>query len=100
MLVESSGLEQVTSLDRILSQIKTDNQENLMGAGVAGSIHSVLSQCSPAIFEVQLYMAVYNACVLMHTHNNAFRETQYTHTLCMCLLCLVSYSTLVVFGLM
>ena len=39
-------------LDRIVSVASMDNHESIMGLGVAGSVHSVLVQCSPKLFEV------------------------------------------------
>ena len=51
-LVENTGLEQATALDRIVSVASMDNHESIMGLGVAGSVHSVLVQCSPKLFEV------------------------------------------------
>ncbi len=51
-LVENTGLEQVTALDRMISSVSHDNHESIMGLGIAGSVHSVLAQCSPALFEV------------------------------------------------
>jgi len=53
-LVENMGLEQTTALDRIVSAASRDNHESIMGMGVAGSVHSVLVQCSPKLFEVAL----------------------------------------------
>lgn len=55
-LVENMGLEQTTALDRIVSAASRDNHESIMGMGVAGSVHSVLVQCSPKLFEVCTYL--------------------------------------------
>ena len=51
-MVENTRLEQATALDRIVSIVSLDNHESIMGLGVAGSVHSVLVQCSPKLFEV------------------------------------------------
>ena len=61
-LVENTGLEQATALDRIVSVASMDNHESIMGLGVAGSVHSVLVQCSPKLFEVCVCVCV---CVLV-----------------------------------
>ena len=64
-LVENTGLEQTTTLDRIVSAASRDNHESIMGLGVAGSVHSVLVQCSPKLFEVHTYILIPSCTVLL-----------------------------------
>lgn len=58
-LIESTGLEQVASLDRMISTIDSGNHESIMGLGTVGALHSILIQCSPSIFQVRMYIHTY-----------------------------------------
>lgn len=53
-LVEYTSLEQVATLDRMVSSVSSENHESIMGMGTAGTVHSVLIQCSPSIFQVSV----------------------------------------------
>ena len=53
-LVEYTSLEQVATLDRMVSAVSSENHESIMGMGTAGTLHSVLIQCSPDIFQVSV----------------------------------------------
>ena len=53
-LIESSAISQGSvDIGRVATTNKHDTTELLMGAGITGSIHSILSHCSPDIFKVQ-----------------------------------------------
>ena len=53
LVIENSGIHQeAAELGRIVSEMKLDAHETLMGAGIAGSMHAVLAHCSPQIFQV------------------------------------------------
>ena len=67
-LVENTRLEQATALDRIVSIVSLDNHESIMGLGVAGSVHSVLVQCSPKLFEVcvQVALELFSSVIRLH----------------------------------
>lgn len=53
LLIENSAIHQ--DLGRIGVELRRgDSHEVLMSAGITGSIHSILSHCSPQIFEVTL----------------------------------------------
>ena len=67
-LVENTRLEQATALDRIVSIVSLDNHESIMGLGVAGSVHSVLVQCSPKLFEVCVQVALELFCRVIRLH--------------------------------
>ena len=51
-LVENCSLEQVTGLDRTLSNNHKNTHESLMGTSVSGALQGTLTQCSPQIFQV------------------------------------------------
>ena len=67
-LVESTGLEQVASLDRMVSSVSSGNHESVMGMGTAGALHSILVQCSPSIFQVNLSYSVYT-CIYIDIYD-------------------------------
>ena len=53
-LIETSDISQGTvDIGRIGVSLKQNSTEILMGAGITGSIHSILAHCSPEIFQVQ-----------------------------------------------
>ena len=52
-LVENTRLEQVTALDRAVSSVGKDFHESIMGAGISGSVHTILAQSSPQLFKVR-----------------------------------------------
>ena len=54
-LIENIRLEQATALDRVISSISINAHESIVGMGMAGTVHSVLMQCSPKIFDVCMY---------------------------------------------
>ena len=74
-LVENSGLEQVTAMDRVLSAISSENHESLVGSGITGTVHGVLSQCSPAIFKVNFNppMKIHHA-IIITTREHAIED--------------------------
>ena len=80
--MENTGLEQATVLDRIVSVASMDNHESIMGLSVAGSVHSVLVQCSPKLFEVCVCV-----CVLVGggVHSVAYLD----HILCLKQSCII-----------
>ena len=52
-LIENSAISQGSvDIGRVSTTNKHDTTELLMGAGITGSIHSILSHCSPDIFKV------------------------------------------------
>ena len=42
-----------------MSSVSSGNHESVMGMGTAGALHSILVQCSPSIFQVNLPYSVY-----------------------------------------
>ena len=56
-LVENCSLEQVTGLDRTVSNSHKNTHETLMGTSVSGAIQGTLTQCSPQIFQVRNNMS-------------------------------------------
>ena len=71
-LIESTGLEQVASLDRMISTVGSGNHESIMGLGTVGALHSILIQCSPSIFQVRTYVYVYTCMCLMVRINTIY----------------------------
>ena len=80
--MENTGLEQATALDRIVSVASLDNHESIMGLGVAGSVHSVLVQCSPKLFEVCV-------CVCVCVGGGVYSVAYLDHILCLKQSCII-----------
>jgi len=52
-LVGNASLEQAAAMDRQVSMSAgSSTHESIMGAGISGSVHTILVQCSPQIFKV------------------------------------------------
>ena len=70
LLIESSAMNQGSAdIGRIINHAKRDPTELLMGAGITGSIHSILTHCSPEIFKVYPLMIVGYMYMRMKTMN-------------------------------
>lgn len=68
-LIESTGLEQVASLDRMISTVGYGNHESIMGLGTVGALHSILIQCSPSIFQVRTYVCIRIYMYVLNGHD-------------------------------
>lgn len=68
-LVENCSLEQVTGLDRTVSNSHKNTHETLMGTSVSGAIQGTLTQCSPQIFQVRNNMSGNVLCWWLNCFN-------------------------------
>ncbi len=55
-LIDDTQLEQIAALDRLVSTNQNLNHEAIMGLGLSGCVYIVLNQCSPQIYQVNIFI--------------------------------------------